>query len=285
MRDEMLKSTLLAAIAFTSPSAQETPRVTSLTGLIRSHPGFHSNVLNNDRNLTVYLPPRYAEEPRRRYPVLYMHDGQNVFNGMTSFIPNAEWRADEAAQALIEAGLIEPIIIVGIDNAGAARADEYLPTRARNMGGKAGDYAKMVLDEIKPMIDRTYRTKTDAQNTGLCGSSFGGIITMTMGLRHPDKFGKLAVVSPSVWWDNKVILKMVDELPRKSKQRIWVDIGTDEGPGAEAATVELKDRLVRKGWRAGQDLALYIDRGAKHNEPAWAGRMDAILMYLFPARR
>jgi predicted alpha/beta superfamily hydrolase len=263
----------------------EPKRVTSLTGIVRKHVNFHSNVLGNDRDLVVYLPPGYDEHSGRRYPVLYMHDGQNVFDGMTSYIPNQEWRADEAAQALIEANAIEPIIIVGINNAGMDRGNEYLPTRRQMgsdfVGGRADKYGDMIVNEIKPLIDRTYRTKPDRANTGLCGSSFGGIITLHLGITRPNVFGKLAVVSPSVWWDERVMLKRVAALPRKPNVKMWVDMGTDEGPGAVRDAADLRDALIRKGFQPGKDLLYYLDRGAKHNEAAWAGRFDAILLYLF----
>jgi len=261
---------------------QENPRRTSLTGMIRKHEGFPSQVLGNKRNLIVYLPPDYESSPKRRYPVVYMHDGQNVMDGMTSYIPNAEWRADEAAERLIRAGLLEPLIIVGVDNAQVDRGKEYTPTRSdRGPSGDAAKYGKFLIDEVMPFIDRTYRTKRGAQHTALIGSSLGGLVTMSLGIWHPDKFGKLGVVSPSVWWDDRVIIRMVNEMPKKTSQRIWIDMGTIEGPGAVESARDLAIALERKGWKPGKDLALVIDGFAQHNEPAWAGRMGEILLFLF----
>lgn len=269
-------------------SPQGDVRKNSMVGDIRPHTAFESKILGNKRDVWVYLPPDYDKEPNRRYPVLYMHDGQNVFSGQTSYIPNQEWRADEAAEALIKAKVVEPLIIVAISNAGMARGDEYLPTRRTmretEVGGKADLYGKFMTDELMPVIDQTYRTKKGPANTGLCGSSFGGVVTMHIGLTLPKVFGKLAVVSPSVWWDDRVLVRSVQALKSKPNQRIWLDMGTDEGSGAVADATQLKDALVGKGWREGKDLLFYIDAGARHNEAAWAGRMDAILLWLFPVK-
>jgi predicted alpha/beta superfamily hydrolase len=285
----LLPAFLVLALAAAPAPQDAEERRSSLTGDIRHHRDFASSHLGNSRDLIVYLPPEYERETRRRYPVLYLHDGQNVFDGMTSFLPNLEWRADEAAEGLIRAGLIEPIIIVGIANAGAERANEYLPTRLRlrggeEVGGRADLYGRMLVEEIKPFIDRTYRTRPDRRNTALGGSSFGGIVTLHLGLTRPDVFGKLAVLSPSVWWDDRLMVRRVRKLARKPDTRIWLDMGTAEGSGAVENSDLLRDALVERGWRSGRDLAYYVDHGAIHQEGAWASRMPAILMYLFGRR-
>ena len=261
----------------------QTQRVASLTGVIEKLAGFESKTLQNRRNISVYLPPKYAVEKYRRYPVLYMHDGQNVFDGSTSYIPNQEWRADEAAEGLINAGLIEPIIIVGIDNGQAARADEFLPWKIKmgnnEMGGMADLYGKMITDEIMPMVNAKYRTNTGPANTGLLGSSFGGVITSYLGISRPDVFGKLGIVSPSVWVNERQLLKTVK--PVKNRQRIWIDMGTKEGTGGVADARALFDSYKAAGWREGKDITLVIDGNAEHNELAWSRRMMSILTYLF----
>jgi predicted alpha/beta superfamily hydrolase len=276
---------LVMAVGFGSGQTSGPARRPSRTGRIETIAPFHSTVLANDRALNVYLPPGYEAPPKRRYPVLYMHDGQNVFDGMTSYIPNQEWRADETAESLIKSGLIEPIIIVAIDNAGGDRANEFLPTKARmgneSAGGRADQYGEMLRKEIMPLINQRYRTRTGPHNTGLCGSSFGGIVTLHLGLTHPETFGKLAVVSPSIWWDNRVMLKRIAALPAKPKVRVWVDIGSDEGPGAERDAQDAFNALVAKGMKPGKEIVFYVDSGARHSEVAWAGRMGMILLYLF----
>lgn len=264
---------------------QEPARRPSLTGTIEKLPAFASQALGNSRDILVYLPPNYANEPKRRYPVAYFHDGQNVFDGATSFIPNQEWRADETAEAMINAGLIEPIIIVAVANAGAARGDEFLPTRftfrGSTIGGKADDYGRMLADEIKPEIDRRFRTRRDAASTAVIGSSFGGILSLHLGLSRPNTFGKIGVMSPSVWVDERVMIKRVSELKTRPKLKVWLDIGSTEGPDAARDTRDLRDALVAKGWRTGRDVLYFEEPRGEHNEAAWARRLPMVFKYLF----
>jgi len=273
----------MSLTALATVIALQNQRIASLTGNIEKLAGFESKVLQNRRNISVYLPPQYRTESERRFPVLYMHDGQNIFDGSTSYIPNQEWRADEAAEALIGAGLIEPIIIVGIDNGGMERANEYLPWKIKmgtsETGGKADLYGTMMTEELIPMINAKYRTKTGATNTGLLGSSFGGVITSYLGTTRPDMFGKLGIVSPSVWVSNRALLSAVK--PVKNRQRIWIDMGTKEGAGAVSDATALFDAYKAAGWKEGKDITLVIDGNAEHNELAWSRRMMSILTYLF----
>jgi predicted alpha/beta superfamily hydrolase len=260
----------------------------TLSGEFRTHKNFHSQYLPSDRDVLVYLPPGYDANPKRRYPVLYLHDGQNLFDGATSFIKGAEWRVDETAQSLIEARAIRPLIIVGVYNTGGSRIDEYTPTAdPKYKGGKADLYGRLLVEELKPFIDREYRTLKDAKNTGLGGSSLGGLVSLHLALKYPRVFGKVAVVSPSVWWDKKMIVREVEALKKKTGARIWLDIGTKEG-GNESEehrlnTRQLRDTLVAKGWRDGRDLKYYKAEGAEHNERAWAQRVGPMLQFLFPA--
>lgn len=281
---------LLSAAPAWAQDKQGPTRVDSITGTVQVLQ-LETKALPGPRTLRVYLPPGYQQDLSRRYPVLYLNDGQNVFSGLSSFLPNGEWRADEAAQALIEAGLIEPIIIVGIDNAGARRDEEYLPTRAKvdgeELGGEADRYGKLLVEELKPYIDATYRTKKDARNTAMGGSSLGAIISLHLGLTYPRVFGKLALLSPSLWWDSELMLKRVAALSGKQgsrpRQQIWLDIGTEEGGGARTVDVvrELGKLLQDRGWKPGKDLVVYVEGYAIHREDAWARRMPAILLYLF----
>ena len=261
----------------------QTQRVASLTGNIEKLVGFESKVLQNQRKISVYLPPQYTTEKDRRFPVLYMHDGQNIFDGATSYIPNQEWRADEAAEALINAGMIEPIMIVGIDNGGMERGNEYLPWKIKmgnsEAGGKADLYGRMLTDEIMPMINAKYRTKTGPANTALLGSSFGGVITSYLGVTRSDVFGKLGIVSPSVWVNNRQLLKTIK--PLKNRQRVWIDMGTKEGAGAVADAKALFEAYTAAGWKQGKDITLVIDGNAEHNELAWSRRMMSILSYFY----
>lgn len=250
------------------------------------HRAFHSRHLPEDRDIIVYLPPGYEESPGSRYPVLYLHDGQNLFDAETAF-QGQEWEADETADALIHAGLIEPIIMVGIYNSGPTRVDEYTPMRGAygHEGGKASFYADMIIEELKPFIDAAYRTLPNVGNTGLGGSSLGGLVTLYIGLSHPGIFGKLAVLSPSVWWRNGGILRMIRDNPiPEPRPKIWLDTGTAEGSHPARILRDarlLRDLLCRKGWRLGTDLAYMEDHGAYHCERAWGARLPFALRFLF----
>lgn len=264
----------------------------TLTGDVRLHANFHSNILNNDRNIIVYLPPGYGKPDKQRYSVFYMHDGQNLFDGATSFIPGQEWRVDETAEALINSRKIEPVIVVGIYNAGAERVNEYTAAADAKYkaGGKADLYGRFLIEELKPFVDQTYRTKTDGAHTGIGGSSLGGLISLYLGLKYPSVFTRVAVVSPAVWWADNQIVHYTEAESRKPRLRVWLDIGTKEGRDAKEAqkTVDgarlLKTALIKKGWREGEDLKYFEAEGAEHNEKAWAARTAAILQFLFPRK-
>jgi predicted alpha/beta superfamily hydrolase len=260
----------------------------TLTGNIQRHKAFPSRTLGNRREILVYLPPGYRRFARRRYPVLYLQDGQNVFDAATAF-GHVEWNVDETAQRLIRKRLIEPIIIVAVNHTDTDRIHEYTPTRAialagwarnKRSRGLARKYGKFLTKELKPFIDANYRTRPEAEFTGLGGSSLGGLVTMTLGLWFPDVFSRLAVMSPSVWWDDQVIVRMVDAIEEKLPLRIWLDIGTEELGWRQ--TRALRDALVEKGWRLHDDLQYTEVEGAGHTEGAWAARIDPVLRFLFP---
>jgi predicted alpha/beta superfamily hydrolase len=282
----------LALLIILSSGTVAAQRAHTLTGDIRLHKNFHSKILNNDRDVIVYLPPGYDKDKQKRYSVLYFHDGQNLFDGATSYIPGQEWRLDEAAQSLIAAGKIEPLIIVGVYNTGKDRIDEYTPVAEPKYkaGGKADLYGQLLVKELKPFIDKTYRTKKDGAHTGLGGSSLGGLVSLYLGLKYPNVFGRVAVVSPSVWWAKNHIVNYVEAQKKKPPLRIWLDIGTREGRDAAEAqtTVDgarlLKETLIRKGWKLDKDLKYFEAQGAEHNEKAWAARVEQILEFLFPRK-
>ena len=140
----------------------------------------------------------------------------------------------------------------------------------------------MLVEELKPFIDERYRTLGDPFNTGLGGSSLGGLATLYLGFTYPEVFGKLAVLSPSVWWDNKAILKIIQRSQPKPRLRIWLSMGTEESKTGVRDTNLLDQVLIAKGWREGVDLRYEVIPGAKHEEAAWAERLEPVLRFLFP---
>jgi predicted alpha/beta superfamily hydrolase len=261
----------------------------SIAGDVRLHSGFQSRFVS-PRNVRILLPASYERERTRRYPVLYMHDGQNLFD--TSSSSGAEWRVDETTAGLERHRSIDPFIVVGIDSLPESRVDDYTPARGAfgqgvnrtEAGGKADLYGRFLVEELKPFVDATYRTLPDGRNTGLGGSSLGGLVTMYLGLRYPGTFGKLMVVSPSVWWADEFIVKEVARAT-KPNTRVWLDIGTEEGDEALIGARRLRDALVEKGWVLGRDLTYVEAARARHDETAWAARFASMARFLFPKRR
>jgi predicted alpha/beta superfamily hydrolase len=260
-------------------------RSTSLQSRLLKHEGFTSQLLDDKHDFIVYLPQTFLDEPNRFFPVLFLHDGQNLFNPETSFIKGNYWRVGETADAVIASGEVEPLVIVGVYNAGVERVNQYTPVEDKRLGGgKADAYGQMIVDELRPFIARRYRTLAGRENCGMGGSSLGGLVTLYLGLRYPDVFGKLAVLSPSVWWRDRVILGYIDKLQQKTGQLIWLDIGTREGRRALPDARALKRLLIKKGWRLGIDLEYREIEGGKHSEYAWAERVGPLLKFLFPRR-
>ena len=259
----------------------------SLKSRLHLHQQFPSERMDETRDFMVYLPPRYEAEPDRRYPTLYLQDGQNLFDPDTSFIPGKYWRVGETADELILTGAIEPLLIVGIYNTGVRRIDEYTHIEDKRLGGGQADaYGQMLVKELKPFVDHRYRTLPGIENCGLGGSSLGGLVSMYLALRYSWVFGKLAVMSPSVWWRNRAILKTVAQMKikRKPELRIWLDIGTMESPRALLDARALKTALVKKGWKLGEGLCYTEVEGGHHDEVAWSHRVAPMLQFLFPPR-
>jgi predicted alpha/beta superfamily hydrolase len=245
-----------------------------------------SSPLPGGRGLTVYLPPGYEENAEPRYPVLYLQDGQNLFDPVRAF-GGQPWCVAETATALIEAGRIQPLIIVGIDHMGNERANEYTPTHDRQRGGGGADrYGTFLVTEVKPLIDAAYRTRSDPPNTGIGGSSLGGLVSLYLALTLPHVFGKAVVMSPSVWWDRRAILRDVRRATARPK--LWVDMGTAESRGAGSARRVLEDArllkagLVKAGWVEGANLHYEEIEGGTHSERAWGDRFGSVLEWLFP---
>lgn len=265
----------------------------TITGDVRFIRDVKSKYLDKPRTIAVWLPPGYDTDTSRRYPVFYMHDGQNLFDAATSAF-GVEWQADEAADRLIRAKKIEPLIIVGIYNT-PDRTDEYTPDRdtEHDAGGEGDDYAKFVVEELKPMIDKRFRTKPDRDHTAIGGSSLGGLISLYIAMEHPDVFSKCAAVSPSLMWDDQAILDRIEHERAKSLKhvRLWFDMGTHEGKQIESYssatqyTKRLDAMLKKAGLKPGVDYRYVEVKGGEHNEASWSKRFGDILRFLFPVQK
>jgi predicted alpha/beta superfamily hydrolase len=285
-------ATVDITVAAWADQVQPEPPKSTATGDIRIHEKFASKNLGNARRLIVWLPPGYEQDTQKRYDVLYMHDGQNLFDAATSFA--GEWKADETARLLIQQNKITPIIIVGIDNNGR-RIDEYTMTRddRRGAGGKGAAYVKFVAEEVKPFIDKAYRTNGSAEHTGVAGSSLGGTISLELVRAYPTAFGKCAAMSPAAWWNDGEMLKRLEldgDAPWAKGKRIWVDVGTKEGEADQHekyldGVKRIAAVLKHAGLKEGGDYEARIIVDAAHNEAAWAERFGEVLTFLFPAAR
>jgi len=250
------------------------------TGNIKLIKDFYSPELGNKRDIIIYLPPDY-ETSNERYPVLYMHDGQNIFDASTSF-SGVEWGADETAEDLIKKGLIRPIIIVGIYNTGAERINEYSPWVDSNYGGGKGEsYAKFIVNTLKPYIDEHFRTLPDRENTAILGSSMGGLISLYIGFEYNDVFSKVGAMSPSVWFADRRLVEYMKTAEVKDFTMIYIDMGTAEGSKPEVYLNDARELYKILLGKQNLDVMYLEDRGAPHSESAWARRFPEALLYFF----
>lgn len=264
----------------------------SVSGNLQIARDVYSPQLQNQRDLIVYLPPSYEKSADKRYPVLYMHDGYNLFDNATSYAE--EWYVDEIMEKL---GLEEnaEAIVVGIPNMGTKRLDEYSPFVDAKLGGGHGhQYIDFICNTIKPLIDRDFRTLQDKKHTGIMGSSMGGLISLYGFFSRPAIFGFAGVMSPSLWFANDAIFRFAEETAFQ-QGKIYLDAGTREMGGSWPDQGILRSRsrryygrvrrlkriLVKKGYRPRHTLLHVEGQGDGHNEAAWAQRLpNAIRFFL-----
>lgn len=240
----------------------------STVGNLRILPKVWSPELNNRRDILVWLPDSYNGSDRR-YPVMYMHDGQNLFDSFTSFA-GVEWGVDETMQALGSQGL--EAIVVGLNHAGPDRIAEYNPFADPPKCGLR--YLDFLTATIKPMIDHDFRTLTDRAYTGILGSSMGGLISLYAFFRRPDVFGLVGALSPALWIAHGGIYTYIQHAVAP-QGRIYLDHGTHETSAARMSHL-----LQEKGYRLDESLKYVEEQGGRHTETAWAGRLPEALRFL-----
>ena len=277
--------------SYGSAAAGEVIRAQSATGDLRLHE-FRSRVFNNTRFLRIWLPSGYdaAENAGRQYPVLYLNDGQNLFEGATAF-NGVEWQVDETGDRLIREGVVPPMIFVGMDNAGRERIREYMPHRSLNpmmLRAHGTRYPAFLFKEVMPFVASHYRVASEPENTGLGGSSLGALIALYAVAVRPGVIGRLLLESPSLWASNRQLIRQSRGVKRWP-ERIFLATGTAEAgrKDKDQSVVDDVRELAGIMRRAGLDdprLKLVIEDGATHNEAAWARRFPEALTFLFGRR-
>jgi predicted alpha/beta superfamily hydrolase len=257
-----------------------------VSGNLRLHE-LRSRIFRNTRLVRVWLPPGYDATGVMRYPVLYLEDGQNLFDPATAFA-GVHWRVGETAGQLIAEGKIPPLMIVGIDNTGNNRLREYIPYRSLDMrlfGPQGKRYPEFLLREVMPLIEKYYRVAKGPEHTGLGGSSLGGLITLYTQLALPGMFGRLLIESPSLFVANRKILEECRTV-RDWPHRIYLGMGTREVGNATKDEKMVNDvreleRILRIAGLGEARLKVWIEEGAAHNEAAWGARFPVALEFLY----
>lgn len=278
------------AVANWLDNGQAVPGRVTMTGDIRvMKNAIPSKLLGNPRTVAVYLPPDYEKNAQSRYPVLYLNDGQNLFDEATSY-QGIEWKLDEAAQKLIADGKIKPVIIVGVYNA-PTRNQEFTPPLggASASEAKGNLYAQMIVEEIKPFIDQRYRTLTDKPNTAIGGGSMGGLIALYTAKTQPNAFGAVIALSPQLRIaDKSVVSELIGDGAWLKGTKLYLDMGTNPGhnysgdganaiPDAQAFVAALE----KAGLALDKDFSYQEIEGGKHNESSWSATAEQVLTSMY----
>ena len=224
----------------------------------------------------IYLPPNY-DKNSKNYPVIYMHDAQNLFDKATSFI--GEWEVDETLNELFNKNG-KGFIVVGIENAGEERINEYTPWKNEKYGGGKGEiYMDFIVNTLKPYIDENYKTKKEPKYTGLIGSSLGGLISYYGGLEYPKTFGKIGALSTSFWFSEKVV-DFTKENGNLKNVKLFLLVGGKEGDDMDKDTQKMEKLLLKTGFKS-KNLKTKINPEGEHNEAFWKSEFLEVVSWLY----
>jgi len=241
--------------------------------------------LGRTRRVLVYLPADYKAQPKRRYPVLYLHDGQNVFDAVTSY--DGEWGIDETLERLRKAGQdATGSIVVAIDNGNEFRSDEYIPWRSEGLkgqphqGGQGSAYVDFLAQTLKPYVDAHYRTQPDAAHTGIAGSSLGGLISVYAALKYPRLFGEVGAFSPAFWVCNDSLRAYAKAHPAARTARFYFVCGPKESETMLPLMAQWRDELRAEGVPAA-NVSFHAPADGEHKEWFWRREFPAAYQFLF----
>lgn len=238
--------------------------------------------------IDVFLPPSYGEQPAKRYPVLYMLDGQSLWTHSTD--PFGTWDVDLTLASLYELGAVEEMIVVGVHTSEERLAVLSPVPDAEHGGGEGPRFLSLLVDGVRPFVDARYRTRREASATGILGSSMGGLFAFYASWTRPDVFGKAACLSSSFWWADRWAVKHVQTTSAPSPRPFfYLDSGAAPGPVDDARLLDgfhhtrsMLRALVQAGLDPGADLHRLVFPGERHHAAAWASRVALPLQMLFP---
>ena len=258
--------------------------IKNITGNVDILEDFYMPQLDRTRRIWIYLPPGY-KRGIQRYPVMYMHDGQNLFADSTSF--SGEWGIDETLQRMIMDKSIPKMIVVGIDNHPQFRLEEYTPFGFEYRGNKidpeAQLYGQFIVETLKPYIDKHYKTKRGRKYTALAGSSMGGLVSVYLALEYQDIFSKVGALSSAFGVCRDDLISYISQHPKEFSIRFWLDAGTEEGGNMEIERnqIPIKQALIDAGWQDVEEVNFTIYEGAEHHERFWRDRFGEVLRFLW----
>ena len=269
------KNTIEESIA--SWEGQSTNNSTAAANVSVMDNAFFMPQLNRSRRIWLYLPPNYKSDTTKRFPVMYMHDGQNLFDKSTSFA--GEWQIDETLNQLAGSG-DKGCIVVGIDNGGTLRLNELSPWKnAQYAGGEGALYTKFIVETLKPFIDAHYRTLKDRNNTGIGGSSMGGLISVYAAIEYQNVFSKAAIFSPAFWFSDSCFVQVKQKLPQQPIRFYFIS-GTNESPEMVPAMQRMATTLTDVGFRT-DEISFNTRIDGQHSEWFWAREFPDAYKWLF----
>lgn len=237
---------------------------------------FYIPQLDRKRKIRIYLPPNY-DTSLKSYPVLYMHDGQNLFDNATSYA--GEWEIDETLNKLYKEIGFE-LIVIGIDNGGEKRMDEYSPWKNKKYGGGEGDaYLDFIVQTLKPYVDNNYRTKSNKENSAIMGSSMGGLISQYAGLKYPDIFTKIGVFSPSFWF-SKDTFYYTKKHAQLNNTKMFFLVGEQEGENIVMDMGKMIKLMKNNGFPY-KNISQKVIPNGQHNEALWRNNFEEAVLWLF----